>query len=440
FPLDRLAERMISSLSFIRRLMAKIRHLQAASDAERHGTLSSETLVVRDNYDTIRREWIAMCRHWGQRVQSLERARTDSENFLRQGHRVAEYRHQARIAELTDQVAQLQAQLRDSEAARQAAERRAEERVLDVNALVDFLMGNKPKINVMFNWVRLSALLHHFAEGTPIPEGWLTNINVVALDDPRCECPKYVKPSPRPSNGDSSSGSSRPRRPSVLDLSPPARNKRASTSGSRTGGRKRKASGARDVPLAKQAGRALPDGMLWTDVRADVQHLLLSGMDFKCAMKWVSENQGIHHLAPREAVCQMLTQVIYAGQLDETPWCRFVQKRKQSTQETEALQAKLPESSDDEVQDPSYELSRAELDKAAQAEAAADNDESSAESDGAEPESKPATSHPSPAGPRESKTQKKSDKGSNSKSPGASSKFQYRSTKSPKSRVLPKSG
>ncbi|OWY94026.1 hypothetical protein PHMEG_00036366 [Phytophthora megakarya] len=34
FPLDRLAERMINSLSFIRRLLTKIRHLQAASEAE----------------------------------------------------------------------------------------------------------------------------------------------------------------------------------------------------------------------------------------------------------------------------------------------------------------------------------------------------------------------------------------------------------------------
>ncbi|OWY96794.1 hypothetical protein PHMEG_00032849 [Phytophthora megakarya] len=362
FPLDRLAERMSDSFSFIRRLLAKIRHLQAASEDDSNGTLSSETLVARDNFNTMRREWTVMCRHWGQRVRSLERARADSENFLRQGHRDAESRHQARITELTDQVAQLQGQLRNSEAARQAAKRRAEERVLNVNALIDFLMGNKPKINVMFNWMRLASLLHHFAEGTPIPEGWLTNINVVALDDPRCECPEYVKPSPRPGNGNSSSGSSNSRRPSVLDLSPPARNKRASTSGSRTGSRKRKASGARDVPMAKrvslssardsghqldlqlrprgysprymlvysprtvpnardpaEAGRAHPDGMLWTDVRADVQHLLLSGMDFKCAMKWVSESQGIHHLAPREAVCQMLTQVIHAGQVDETP-------------------------------------------------------------------------------------------------------------------------
>ncbi|OWZ02232.1 hypothetical protein PHMEG_00026243 [Phytophthora megakarya] len=252
FPLDRLAERMINSFSFIRRLLAKIRHLQAASEAERSGTLSSETLVARENFDTRHREWTAMCRHWGQRVQSLQRARTDNENFLRQGHHDAASRHQARITELTDQVAQLQAQLRDSEAARQAAERRAEERVLDVSALVDFLMGNKPKVNVMFNWMRLAALLHHFAEGTLIPEGWLTNINVVAIDDPRCECPEYVKPSPRSDNGDSSSSSSRPRRPSVLDLSPPARNKRASTPGSRAGNRKRKASTARDAPVSKR--------------------------------------------------------------------------------------------------------------------------------------------------------------------------------------------
>ncbi|OWY99576.1 hypothetical protein PHMEG_00029400, partial [Phytophthora megakarya] len=415
----------------IRRLLAKIRHLQAASEAGSSGTLSSETLVARENFDAMRREWTAMCRHWSQRVRTLQQDRVDGEDFLRQGRRDAESRHQARIAELTDQVAQLQTQLRDSEAACQAAERRAEERVLDVNALVGFLMGNKPKINVMFNWMRLS-------------------------------------------------GSSSSRRPSVLDLSPPTRNKRASTSGSRAGNRKRKASGARDVPMAKRlslssvrdsghqldrrlrprsysstdmlvysprnvpnardladAGRALPDGMLWTDVREDVQHILLSGMDFKCAMKCVSESQGIHHLVPREAVCQMLTQVIHAGprgiQAEGTlrrrqatreptpPWHPYgrcfikVQKRKRSTQETEALQAKLPESSNDEAQDPSYKLSRAELDKAARAEAAADNDESSEEPDGAETESKPAARHLSPAGLRESKTQKTSDKGSGSK-------------------------
>ncbi|OWZ09960.1 hypothetical protein PHMEG_00017260 [Phytophthora megakarya] len=51
-------------------------------------------------------------------------------------------------------------------------------------------MGDQPKFNVMLNWMRLSALIHHFADGTPIPEGWLTNVSVVALDDPRCECPR----------------------------------------------------------------------------------------------------------------------------------------------------------------------------------------------------------------------------------------------------------
>ncbi|OWY96743.1 hypothetical protein PHMEG_00032912 [Phytophthora megakarya] len=252
FPLDRLAESMINSLSFIRRLLAKIRHHQAASAAESNGTLLSEILVARENFDAMRREWTTMCRHWSQRVRILKQGRIAGEDFLRQRHRDAESRHQARITALTGQVAQLQAQIRDSETARQAAERRAEERFLDVKALVDFLMGNKPKTNVMFNWMRLVALLHHFAECITIPEGWLTNINVVALDDPRCQCPEYAKPSPRPGCGDSSSGSADSGRPSVLDLSPPARNKRASTSGSQTGNRKRKASAARDAPVSKR--------------------------------------------------------------------------------------------------------------------------------------------------------------------------------------------
>ncbi|OWY97455.1 hypothetical protein PHMEG_00032005, partial [Phytophthora megakarya] len=224
-----------------------------------------------------------------------------------------------------------------------------------------------------------------------------------------------------------------------------------------------------------EAGRAHPAGMLWTDVREDVQHLLLSGMDFKCAMKWVSESQGIHHFAPREAVCRLLAQVIHAGQLDETPCCRFVpdgfytsaegtlrlrqakreptppwhplglcyikvQKRKRSTRETEAVQAKLPESSDDESQDPSYELSQAELDKAARAEAAAENDESSEDSDDAGKECKPAATYSSPASSRESMTGKTSNKSSGSKSHGASGKLEHRVVTSSKSQPVPKSG
>ncbi|OWY95086.1 hypothetical protein PHMEG_00035008, partial [Phytophthora megakarya] len=39
FPLDGLAERMINYLTFVRRLLAKIRHLQSASTVEDSGTL-----------------------------------------------------------------------------------------------------------------------------------------------------------------------------------------------------------------------------------------------------------------------------------------------------------------------------------------------------------------------------------------------------------------
>ncbi|OWY96524.1 hypothetical protein PHMEG_00033186 [Phytophthora megakarya] len=287
FPLDRLAERMISSLSFIRRLLAKIRYLRLASEAEGCGTLSSETLVGRENLDIMRREWTAMCRHWGQRVRALKQDRIDSEDFLRQGHRDAKFHHQARIRELTDQVARLQDQLRDSETARQAAERRAAEHILDVIALVDFLMGNQPKINMMFNWIRLAALLHHFAEGTPIPEGWLTNYNVVGLDDPRCECPEYARPSPWTSNEGFNVR--------VADRQPETEGVCCARCAFGQASNLESGSGpetnVRDARDLAEAGRALPAGMLWIDVREDVQYLLLSGMDFKFTMEWVSESQ-----------------------------------------------------------------------------------------------------------------------------------------------------
>ncbi|OWY91914.1 hypothetical protein PHMEG_00039285 [Phytophthora megakarya] len=80
FPLDRLAERMINSLFFIHRLLAKVRHLQAASVAESNGTLSSETLVAAI---TSTRCVATMCRHWSQRVRTLKQDRIDGEDFLR---------------------------------------------------------------------------------------------------------------------------------------------------------------------------------------------------------------------------------------------------------------------------------------------------------------------------------------------------------------------
>ncbi|OWZ13994.1 hypothetical protein PHMEG_00012595 [Phytophthora megakarya] len=170
FPLDRLAERMINSLSLIRRLLAKVRHLRAVSEAEDCGTLSSQTLVARDNYDTMRLEWTVMCRQWSQRVPTLKPEHAEGKKFLRQGLRDAEISYQGRVSDLTDQITRLHIQRRDSEAAHREAERRASERVLDVNALVDFLVGNQPNINVMFNWMHLAALLHHFVEDTSIPE------------------------------------------------------------------------------------------------------------------------------------------------------------------------------------------------------------------------------------------------------------------------------
>ncbi|OWY94209.1 hypothetical protein PHMEG_00036131 [Phytophthora megakarya] len=187
FPLDRLAERMINSFSFIRRLLAKIRHLQAASDAERSGTLSPWWLTRIST----------PCVASGPSCADIGASAYGPSSELALTARTSSVKGIVTLSPATKRSLNSKLSFETSETARQAAERRAEERVLDVNALVDFLMGNKPKINVMFNWVRLSALLHHFAEGTPIPEGWLTNINVVALDDPRCECPEYVFPKTR---------------------------------------------------------------------------------------------------------------------------------------------------------------------------------------------------------------------------------------------------
>ncbi|OWZ17190.1 hypothetical protein PHMEG_0008898 [Phytophthora megakarya] len=182
-------------------------------------------------------------------------------------------------------------------------------------------------------------------------------------------------------------------------------------------------------------------------------------MNFKGTMKWVSESQGIHHLAPRESICRMLAQVIHAGLLGETPWCRFVpdafyssaegtlrlrqakryptspwhplgrsfikvQKQKQSTRETEALQATLPESSDDETQDPSYELSQADWTRQH------------------EPRLLPRTTSrvKTPACLGEYKTGNKRDKGGDPKSHGAFAKSKSRVIPIPKSQAVSRSG
>ncbi|OWZ04582.1 hypothetical protein PHMEG_00023490, partial [Phytophthora megakarya] len=172
----------------------------------------------------------------------------------------------------------------------------------------------------------------------------------------------------------------------------------------------------------------------------------------------ISDNQGIHHLASRETTCPTLVQVIHAGQLDETSWCCFVPEafyisaeafleRRQVNREpthlvssgsllhqgleaetVNARHARSPSyasaSSDDEIQDPSYEISQAELDKAERAETAAENDESSEGLDVSRRGSESEAAGLRPPSPRDSKTVRKSSKDSRPENNGPVLEFQ----------------
>ncbi|OWZ11524.1 hypothetical protein PHMEG_00015442 [Phytophthora megakarya] len=143
-----------------------------------------------------------------------------------------------------------------------------------------------------------------------------------------------------------------------------------------------------DSAMEADAKKRVPDGLLWDDLRQDVRSLMLTGLTYEEALKLLRGDEPIHHLLPGYMVQLMLAQMMDWGTLDFTSWSKYVpesnyldaeriwivdgrglekwpsldkcyrklQKLKDVAAEVEMINGAFSESSDDEIQVPSFSL------------------------------------------------------------------------------------
>ncbi|GMF69513.1 unnamed protein product [Phytophthora fragariaefolia] len=221
-------------------------------------------------------------------------------------------------------------------------------------AFSDFL-DREPQVTVAGNWKRHQELFGHFADGTTPPAGWITNIHVVAIDQPQCVCGDYAAERKKANGGDSASKLVPPLRKTV-DLtggnagsSKSKAKQSASTGKSTSKGRRKKLSwdeflkklqlrpsNYRPSPqlalpasskLARfedEAREALPGPQVWRKLRHDLHYVMRNGFTYEDAKELVSGEHVVHPFIHHEPLVAMLVSIIRSDGLDAVPWTSFV--------------------------------------------------------------------------------------------------------------------
>ncbi|OWZ19785.1 hypothetical protein PHMEG_0005906 [Phytophthora megakarya] len=355
FSSGRLVERTYNTMSFLMRLLVKIRDLQEQVRRLDTNKTTDHALLLQDTNHALDREWTAMCQYWYRHIQDVGRRSSTTMAARIRFFRNVEEGLKRRTQILQDENTRLRTELWSAQDAQEATERRDDGSALDPDDLLDFLMRDKSGVTVTSNWERLRDIFRHYAEGTTPPSDWNTQINVTAMDNVRYMPPDYVKPDPRPRNPRGGGGSgpkpSTPKAVRVLDLtgsggsktpgtkSRPSRTR--STSGTKRKGPQqsssRRAGSARklelditeerqmlpkehcpredlvygpdtdlDLAMEADAPKLVPDGLFWEDLRQDVRMLMLTGLTYEEALKLLRSDEPIHHLLPGYMVQLML--------------------------------------------------------------------------------------------------------------------------------------
>ncbi|GMG17451.1 unnamed protein product [Phytophthora fragariaefolia] len=263
--------------------------------------------------------------------------------------------HQQTLNSRADEIADLKDQSQTSEALCEVLRREIREKTLDAWAFSDFL-GREPQVTVWGNWKRPQELFEHFADGTKAPADWITNIHVVAFDQPQCVCGDYAVERKKATGGDSApkpvpplkkavdltgdsteSGSSKGKRPASKEKSAP-KGKSASK------GRHKKMSwdafkrklqlrpkdyrpcAQLALPASSKLARsedearvALPGPQLWRKLRQDLRYVMQNGFTYEDAKELVGGEHIVHSLIHSEPLIQMLVSIIHGDGLDAVP-------------------------------------------------------------------------------------------------------------------------
>ncbi|KAE9005166.1 hypothetical protein PR002_g16848 [Phytophthora rubi] len=177
---DRLADRMFSTVSVLRRVLDRYRRVCHQLDA----SPSQSRQDARKAQDQLRAAKLSHefdRAHWeSERQQSADAATYTAERYQDDVKELV-HEHNANKRGLQEEVSKLRQELEDAHAYQCVLDRRVRESRFDVTGLMNFLGDNS---TLACNWVRLRHLLQHYQDRTPIPQSWQTVIATTAGDDP----------------------------------------------------------------------------------------------------------------------------------------------------------------------------------------------------------------------------------------------------------------
>ncbi|KAL4093223.1 hypothetical protein PRIC1_010657 [Phytophthora ramorum] len=216
FGPDRLAERTFNMVSFLKRLLSQYRHLRTQF-LQQNNKPTQDMLQLRSRVDAVEREWTAMQAYWKSELEHMSAQKDDAEMRFEASIRLMSEEHQLELNKRDDKITELQDQLNTSEARCEILRRDMMEKKLSSWSFTDFL-NQDPNVSITSNWQRLQGLFEHFVKRTKTPSSWISNINVLAVDDPRYVPGDYVVERKK-AGDDDDEGSPLKTPPKTLDLS-----------------------------------------------------------------------------------------------------------------------------------------------------------------------------------------------------------------------------
>ncbi|KAG6612331.1 uncharacterized protein IUM83_10627 [Phytophthora cinnamomi] len=231
-----LAENAMNTLSVLKRMLVQYRHLKAIIESSAT-TSVRDVLNLRTDNDALRREWAAMEAFWQSEVGRVESEEQSAELRAKRNLVAQEEYHQHRLNAHADEIADLKEQL------------------------ATFLGSGVQHYRLWEQEAPTRAVRTLHGRRSTSPVAWITNIHMLAADQPQCVRGDHQAERKKANDGDSASKPKYP--PKVCDLTGESKEaKKSKPSSSRSKTKKK--------PAYKNSKRAI-ENMSWEEFRASLQ-------------------------------------------------------------------------------------------------------------------------------------------------------------------------
>ncbi|OWZ02324.1 hypothetical protein PHMEG_00026132, partial [Phytophthora megakarya] len=342
---DGLAQKVFTSTTFLKRLLAKFRQLRTQVN-------SSNSTAVQNMLDAqgeTTREQLDAAHH---------RRQSDLRGVLAE--------HELETRALREEVGELRSQV---ENLRLLGRTRSGSRRLNVPKLMNFLNRDQTRVND--NWKRLQDLLERFRDGVTPEKSWSTLIAITAVDDMFAQGSPFATLAEDDSDeeekdqssdqGDGTQGKvTQGGKDNEVDLthqdsgaSEPSSQNTTPTKkkGSRGSSRKvpdqpqlRPSGWAPSADQARSPSNRLMflksdvreimknEPVVWDTLRPDVILLMRAGIGYQGSIAMLSGDVMTHNLFPPSALADMLASMMFWNRLDESFWTKYVPENTISVQ------------------------------------------------------------------------------------------------------------